>query len=744
MAIQYTLPLKAYDGVDWRVNIYSDSFSGLMTTVKGSESQPILLEYSGDVDDHFGVFIKSTLTVNMLYENNIDINQLQNSADREYRIEIQRKNELKWVGYLISEDVEQPLRSDAYIVKVTAVCGLSMLPDMDYNHNNLPGVGADGIGSRVPMNYIRQVLFGQNNLNVMIPIRWTNNIRNKIFEGQDVFIGSVIWSPRGEGFNSVDVNSGLSLPKKNSYILEGILKSMQCRIYQSNGRWTIRRIPDYYSGVFRYTQIPGNLGRIIPLSASEVIAKKIGAGGYPFINEKDLLTNTAGIKSCKVTYNADVRENILPNGNQDLTSLAQVIYWGFFDPTDTTVTSNTGSLDGRSGSNSELWNFGTSTKHFTMLSEGSTLTTGGLPIDSKKLLKIMNFSFYFSPKNGFPTSAPINGVISSVSINSATTTRPNGTFSNLIISNESGSGNGGVVDIIVSSNVVTSILLKEGGSGYAVNDVFKLPNFGGEGDPFRGKITAVKSIQGTINFSSNPLQLQIVLNMGSSQLFLNEFGFWVTDPTALISPAIESMKIDDIARVAFDKFQGIKLPEPTFYPVAGDTCDIKVLFYVKSGQKYSVDNISITIENSNDVYVNTINNSKNTKEDTRELEISSSFGGYMVSNFMSNWDRSDSECFFTDGDKYTGTLTGMTADVITRCKYKASKIYNGSINVRGQDWSFDEIYTIETLSDRRFMPINATYDIQKCEVDLVAIETRNDDISRREKTYGSNDHQLSN
>lgn len=742
MGIRYTMPLKAYDNRNWRMNIYSESYTGLSTTIKGSEGQSMSLEYSGEVDEHFGVFYKSTLTVNMLYEGNIDINELQNSADREYRIEIQRENVLYWVGYLISDGIEQPLRSDAYPVKVTAICGLDMLADINYTHNNLPGV--TGAGSRVPLNYMRQILFAQNNLNVPIPIRWTNNLRNTFFTGQDVFIGGVQWSPRGEGFNQVDVSTGVSLPKKCEYILEGMLSSMQCRIYQALGRWNIRRVPDYFSGTFKYIQVAGNTGTIIPTTATESIIKKIGNGGYPFINEKDLITNIAGIKSAKVTYNSDVRENILPNGNQDLTSLAQVIYWGFFDPTETIVQSNNGSLDGRSGANSELWNFSPTTKYFTMLSQGSTLTTGGLPIDSKKLVKIMNFSFYFSPKNGFPTTVPINGVISSVGINSSITTRPNGTFSNLIISNESGSGNGGVVDVIVSSNVVTSVILKEGGSGYAVNDIFKLPEFGGEDDPFRGKITAVKSIQGTIDFSSNPLQLQIVLNMGSSQLFLNEFGFWVTDPTAVISPAIESMKIDDIARVAFDKFQGVKLPEPTFTPKAGDTCDIKVLFYVKSGQKYSLDNISITIEDSDDVYVNTINNSKNTKEDDRSISISSSFGGYMVSNFMTGWDKSDSECDFTDGDKYTGTLTGVTADVISRCKYKSSKIYNGAINVRGENWSFDEIYIIESLSDRRFMPISAVYNIEKCEVDLIAIETRNDDISRTEKVYGSNDHQLSN
>lgn len=739
MAIQYTLPIKAYDNKNWRANIYSDSYTGLITTVKGAQGQSMILDYSGDIDDHFSVYIKSTLTLNILNEGNIDINQLQNSADREYRIEIQRENVLYWVGYVIAEDIEQPLRSDASIFRITAICGLSMLPDMDYNHANLQGV--NGQGSRCPMNYIRQILFAQSNLNVPIPIRWTNRLRNSVFEGQDVFIGSVWWSPKGEGFNQVNVETGEAIPKKNNYILEGILKSMQCRIYQANGRWTIRRIPDYYTGSFRYTQIPGNLNKLAPLSSTEVIANKIGEGGYPFINERDLLTNVAGIKSCKVKYNSDVRENILPNGNQDSISLGSLLYWGFFDEDQTQVDVINNSLDGRSGYSAELWNYGSVNKYYTLISQGASLFTNGLPLDARLLVKRMNFSFYFLPKNGFSytTGAQRASVFAGGSGYS-----PDGNYSGVNTLSIGGApGSGAVVSVTVSGGAIIAVSIDSTGSGYRIGDKFTLAPFSiGGGTGFNG---IIDDITGIIDFSNNPLQLQIVMNIGENQLFLNDFGIWNTDINTVLSPNVDGMKINDVARVTFDKFQGgIKLPEPDFIPKAGDVCDIKVLFIVKSGQKYAVDNISITIEDSDDVYINTVDNSKNTKEETQELNISSSFGGYMISNFMTNWDRSDTESSFIDGDKYQGTLTGLTADAIIRCKHTSSKVYNGSINVRNKNWSFDEIYTIESLADRRFMPINAGYNIEKCEVDLVAIETRNDDISRTEKQYGSNEKQLSN
>lgn len=732
MAIQYTVPIKSYDNVDWRANIYSDSFDGLITTLKGN-GEAMILEYQGETDDHFGVFIKSTLTLNVLYENNIDVNQLQNSADREYRIEIQRNNVLYWVGYMISEGIEQPMRSDAYTLSLTAICGLSMLEDMDYSHNNLQGT-VPNVNTRCPMNYIRQILFAEANLDVPIPLKWTNNLRNLVFAGQDVFIGDVRWSPRGEGFT--DFNGEV---KKCNYILEGMLKSMQCRIYLTNGRWHIRRIPDYFQGLFQSRQVSG-LGVISAPVATENIAKKIGDGGYPFILENDLLTTIPGIKSCKTTYDSEKRENIIPNGDQDLISIGSQLYWGFFgDPLGTSALTEI-SLDGREGSSTELTNTSGETQYYTTISEGSELLTNGLPIDTKNLVKVMNFSFIFSPKNGFPIGST---GIQAAEMVAAGGGYANGSFVNVPTLDLIGDGDGASLNVVIQSGSVASFEINNHGSGYSVGDVFSIPDStgGGDGDGFRARVT---ELDGVIDFSTNPLQLQIVMNIGPNQYFLDDFGIWNTNVNTVISPSVEGLRVGDVARIALDKFRGVILPEADFDPKSGDTCDIKIIFLVKNGQRYIVDNISITIEDSNDVYINNAINSKNTKEESHNLNISSSFGGYMVSNFMSNWDRSDLECEFVDGDKYQGTLTGLNSDAVMRCKYTSSKIFNGNINVRDRNWSFDEIYTIETLADRRFMPLNAKYNIEKCEVNLVAIETRNDDISRSERHFGSNNKQLSN
>lgn len=748
MAIRYTVPIKSYDNVDWRANIYSDSYVGAITTLKGSEGQSMMLEYSGKTDDHFGVIFDSRLTLNVICENNIDINDLQNSPDRNYRIEIQRNNALYWVGYMIAEGIQSPMRSEAFVLSLEAICGLTMLEYMDYVHsNNLPGViGMNN--NRCPMNFIRMILFDSQNLNVPIPIRWTNKLTNKVYEGQDVFVGAVQWSPRGEGFNEVDVNTGIALPKKSNYILEGMLKSMQCRIYQSKGKWIIRRINDYYTGSFPYKQIAGNLGVMNYTSSTEVIAKRIGAGGYPFILENAVLTNIPGVKSYKITYDADVKSNILPNGNLDLESTGFLIDWGFYNNNGAFYTTNDFSLDGRGGKSATLDNRTFTdgiTNYFTMLSVGDTLTTNGMPIDAKDLVKLINFSFLFSPSQyGFPTEGNIDGVAKAVSLTAGGSGFPNGTHTNLIMVNGSAPGENGVVDITVSGNSVTSVVLRSGGAGYEVGGTFTVTDFYPFGTGFVGTITEVDDIPGVVDFDSDPLQLQIVLNTNDNQYFLDDFGIWRDSINTFISPKVEGLVIGEVARIALDKFQGIIVPEPANKPQSGDTCDIKVIFLVKAGQVYTVDNINISIEDSNDVYVNTVNQSKETKQEFDTLEISSSFGGYMVSNFMSNWDKSDLECDFKDGDLYEGTLTGLTADARIRCKHSASKIFNGTINVRNENWTFDEIYTIETMADRRFMPLNATYNVERCEVNLVAIETRNDDISRTEQSLGSNDKQLTN
>ena len=649
MIIKYTIPYRDYADISWRVDIALQSWTEDAFTLTGVGDSACSIEWSPtETDDPFCPTIQSTATISFYDENHVvDVKEMQNAQDKDFKVYVYRNNELYWIGYLIPDGIQNPLKAVPQL-SISCTDGLSLLDEMTYDHDNLPGTTSDG--ARIPINYIRQILFSDKNLGLILPIDWTNTLQCTAFN-DDMFIGNVTWSARGEGYTSYQLNGET---KTCGYILWGILKSAQCRISQVAGRWVIRRIPDIVTGAFTNTHIDANLGIMVPVVTSMNVNKVIGSGGYQFKNEDQVTTVRKGVKLCRVTYEANVRENILPNGNLDIESLGVPIYWGV---TGDTVFVSISGIDGRDGGAVELTNIagGAAYDLFGLSTGGiSPVFTAGLPIDTYTLVKRLNFGFIFSPILGFPV------------------------------------------------------------------------------DPSTG----------IINFSTNPFEIQIVLYMGPGlTYYLDEFAIWRTTPV-FIAISVDGLKLNDVAQVDFNRNNAIIIPIPSSPLEAGDKCELSVFFKVKDGQKYDLDYIHFTIDENNDVYEASYD-SDNTAIDERTLEISSSFGGYMLSNFMTSWNNSDEECFFRDGTFYTGTLTGLTAQAIMRFLYKSSVIYNGSMYVAGNKWTFDEIYTIDTL-EGKFLPLNATYNTETCEVQLVAIECRNDDISLVEKHYGSNDQQLSN
>ena len=170
-----------------------------------------------------------------------------------------------------------------------------------------------------------------------------------------------------------------------------------------------------------------------------------------------------------------------------------------------------------------------------------------------------------------------------------------------------------------------------------------------------------------------------------------------------------------------------------------------MLFRIAEGQSYKIDNVYLSISKGDDVYESTYAQSRNTTIDERTLKISSSFGGYQLSNFMTSPFNSGDECYFRDAEVYTGTLTGLNSNAIMRCMYKAMRIVNTDVSTFNRAWSFDSVFMVDSMNTSLFLPLNASYDTEKCQVNgLVAIEIRNDFVELTEKYYNSNDSQLSN
>ena len=646
------------------VDIPEDTFIDAPIPVRGQQQNACVIAYTPDTtDDPYSTFISSQATLNLLNEGNIDLNELQQSQDRDFTVKVYKENVLYWIGFLITDNIQYPFKSTPTLITLTATDGLSLLADIPYVHANLPGTTYQV--SRCPMNYFRQILFATANLGIVLPIRWVNTLICTAFEGQDVFVGAVQWSSFNEGFYSYqsgqeDTNAGTI--KSCEDILKGMLQAMHCRIFQSDGRWNIRRINDVVTGRFSYKQIAGNLDIMVVQSATANINNLLGREGYTFVEEDALITSIAALKTCKITYNANIRDNILPNGSQDLFTnpsapLTSPLFWGFYTSANNELIT-VGSIDGRAGVATQISHVkvtgGEDNGYYTLVSDGGELNKNGLPVDTTTLIAYINFGFMFSPETGFPVDGD-----------------------NVII------------------------------------------------------------------WDTEPFKIRVVNNVGTSQFYLNKYGFWQTEATD-IAIIVDGLSINDVAQIDFNKFQNIIMPLPLSQPVAGDTCDVQIIFIIQGSQQYVVDNIYINIDNGNDVYESTYVNTKNTKVDDRELTISSSFGGYMLSNFMTRWSESDVECNYRDAFVYTGTLTGLTANAMMRYRYKPSKVFNGTVNVQNANWSFDEIYLIDTFVDRKFLPLNATYNTEKNEVNLVAVECRSDNIELSEKFYNSNDNQLSN
>lgn len=650
--IKYRLTYRSHDDTPWRVDFDVAGYSGDVIPVKGVSESACTIEYTGETDNPYSPFVETSAEIAIWNEGQINVTELQKFQDRDVVVLVYRDNVLFWKGFMIPDGVQNSFKAMPQQLTLSATDGLSMLETMEYTHNNIPGLTSTPV--RAPMNFIRQILFATTNLGLPLPIRWTVTLENTAFLGQDVLTGGVRWSPRGEGFSSYQKNSDGSPVKSVScaFILKGILKSFQARLYQTGGKWVIRRVNDVVSGTFPYKEIAGDLGVMVPTTGTDTVLKTIGRTGYPFIREDAVTTVKKGLKGVTVTYESTVRENILPNGNMDIVSFAQPIYWGF-QSANAQMTSVAGIMEQSEYAVEITYPSQGQSRETTFRLVDNISFAGGLPLDSK-LFKKIRFGFTFCPLNGF-------------------------TFNS--------------------------------GTGF-------------------------------IDWSTKPLGVQLAFNDGVTGWSLNEFGNWVNTET-IIYPTVEGMKIGDVATVDFTRNREIILPPIQNYD--GTNLGLYVFFYLKEGQKYILDSVYVTTEENNEVYEAFNSSTKNTDFEEQDLQISSSLNGFMVSNYMSGWYNSDIERKFKDGDFYTGTLTGVTAKAMMRFRYLPSIIFNGSINGRGKNWTFDEIYEIDMLSGLKFLPLNAQYNTETAEVNnLVAIECRNDSVLLGEKIYGTNDEQLSN
>lgn len=765
MGVKYYVEYKDFEDNEWRVNISTDNYFGTPIEVR-SEKSGVDIKYSPKVVDAVDSCIINSSADITLYntdEYNINIDELQNAQDKDFRLEVIKNSNLFWSGYVIPDGISESLLSKPYTIKISARDGLTMLEDLPLyiTNNPLPAP----INNRSPLAIVRDILWYR--LNIELPIYFTSTfIQRK--DSTDGFAGTTPFSYRGEIF--VDFNGEY---RSCEFFLENILKSFRLQIIQISGRWVIRNVREFLKSNIEFKYIDINSpGVLFNFSTNHINEVK-------FIENTQSRRSLPPLGSFKTTYNAIIAENVLPNGNFEMEQIGLPIYWGFIDGPGSRGELDIVSSISSQGTNSvsiRYPNTGSPTQldyiYFTLVDFDGNLTQKGINIDTEILYKTLNLGLTFSPISGFNLDA--NGFIKfnetplAIEVRYVTKTnkeyflnqfgfwvQPPPFFQPWASANYVGQGTSDsrrTVEIDIKGYpmernlLVIKIVLTGGGT---VNEYSR--DFVVQSSEVGRRDLLAERVRSTFSSSSGIMDVQVnEIDSNTTRIWFKFFSgtaFVYDELNSVVKMSsggdgfvhdkaigihVDGMRIGDIARIDFNAKQDIKTINEDgrlFYSVI-----------LTRGMSMIVDDISVNVDDANnDVYIASA--STNSRQESEELEISSSYTSFQFSNYFDYFFNSPNWMNFEDEYGNIGTLTNLYSQAKMRQRYKSNKIIDCSLKI---DNDF-EIMSCFGFDAKRYLPINFNYNTNNNTLkNVVMAELVNDDISINVTHLNSNDRQLSN
>lgn len=741
MGVKYSIEYKDSFDQSCRLDISTSLYDGSVISVVGVEGSACTISYDcGDGgEDIYEPIVNSKAEISLWQTvgSPVDITELQNADDRDFVAELYIQNSLKWKGFIVPDGIKQIFQQEPYQINLIATDGIKLMDGIDYTPASLDG------GALI-INYYRQILFASANLGLNLPIRWVSSLTNPEFPAtEDIISEDVKWAVNGEGLT--DDNG-----KKYSclYLLTELTRSLQCRLFQSDGYWNLERVNDIVDGEFTVRETSG-LGTLIITQSDVNVIKTIAKVNsipcdYNFIDEDAVLTNIPSVKKVSTTYEQNQRQNVIPNGSMDLvdTITNTPYYWG---GTGLLVTS-VPSLSDASGYAAQVENVSGDVNYIRVSRPPSNVPT---------VIPGVRFeiAFYFKGvvKTGDVIFLTDKDLDSGAEVNNYGYIIPplynNNTFDALtafaqdpaffeeptveydVVTGEYKFAWIGQNQRIAGRQVITlesaQYFSFDGLLPIDTDILYAYINFG-------FKFLLVSGVQvdastGLIDWENTQNSLRITYNSGLGEnLYLNEFGFWVASPTD-IQITVPQLQLGDVAQVDFNNFQNIVMPLPAIIPIGRTNYpQINVRFNIPPGRKVVFDDVYINVNDNHDLVEASFGTTTtNTKTESYSLAISSGHSGFHLSSYMTSYSNSGEEKIFAD-DKFSGTLTAINSNAILRNRYKSSILFEGSIY--GRLFSYGEIYNIETLDNKNFLPLAVSWNTETNTISLTCAEVRNDDI----------------
>jgi hypothetical protein len=302
-ALRYTITQILRDSTVQIAKIYKKDYVG---SVKTYEATSIVLQPNSNEEDPIGGIISSQLNISFLVsteDDYLNFPDLLNYDDTFYYVELVEGANIIWKGFLFNDYINLAFTTGNQEVNIVCVDGLSLIKYNNYLTN-------DSINSVTPL--IKVIGTCLSNINYENPSNlyacccyYAEGMQDRGDGGQyEPFAQSAIYI---RDIINVDFYT----------ILDNIVKSFGCRLFQANGDWYIMPINDMASTVYytKYT-ISTNPGVISFGTLDNLIdIEPYSDGNVHFINNSQVKIVRKGYQVVESNTSYTYVENFINNGD---------------------------------------------------------------------------------------------------------------------------------------------------------------------------------------------------------------------------------------------------------------------------------------------------------------------------------------------------------------------------------------------------------------------------------------------
>jgi hypothetical protein len=262
--VKFRLDFEDHEGNGKRLDILKDGYTGAILPLVGG-AEPVIIKWDGD-DDFYSPIIGSTCTINLYETDDTNYDDFFNEPEREYKVEIytsqsigdalkkraedqggfvenincvdnvltttQDNYTLFWTGWLLSDQFKELMAPNPQPIQLTAIDGLGELDNL-FVDNTFYSINT---GLQTIQASLASILCAA---------------LNKIGLGLDVIINNElsvfdILGNRSDFVTNVNSFISESVFLSDDYeffnvkeFLENVLKSVNSRVFQSNGKWVV-------------------------------------------------------------------------------------------------------------------------------------------------------------------------------------------------------------------------------------------------------------------------------------------------------------------------------------------------------------------------------------------------------------------------------------------------------------------------------------------------------------------------